>query len=58
MQPDGLFIISVCNTDFYLNLGLGDDAEDEQISVPTLPPHLSEWNRRASKVDIEVGISF
>jgi hypothetical protein len=49
-----LCIINVCNVTLCLTLGFGDDAEDEQVSVPTLPPHLEEWNRRKSKVDIEV----
>jgi len=35
-------------------IGYGDDPEDPVIPVPSLPPHLTEFTRRKSKVDVEV----
>ena len=40
-----------------LTSGFGDDPEDLVVEVPALPPHLAEWTRRASKVDIDVSLS-
>lgn len=54
MQLAGLSIINVLLACKCLTIGIGDDPEDIPIDVPELPPHLSEWSRRASKVDIEV----
>jgi len=40
-----------------LTSGFGDEPEDLVVEVPALPPHLAEWTRRASKVDIDVSLS-
>jgi len=37
-----------------LILGFGDDPDDQVVSLTDLPPHLVDWSRRASKVDIDV----
>ena len=49
-----LYIINVLTYSSLLISGLGDDADDAQVSTPDLPPHLLRWTRRASKVDIDV----
>ena len=38
----------------FLMSGFGDDPEDIVVDVPPLPPHLAEWTRRPTKVDIDV----
>ena len=54
MQPVESYIINVLLRTSLLISGFGDDPEDIPVSVPDLPLHLSEWTRRASKVDIDV----
>ena len=36
------------------NKRFGDDPDDAVFETPPLPPHLHQWIRRQSKVDIDV----